>query len=869
MNTAKSRLATLSNKTVKGAVRRICESLIEMADSIPDQNLSQIAIDKLSAYTSDIAVKTFVSNESRLLTLVDMGIKKSADRIINESSVGKYPHLKGPVAQFKRLSESNPDYLIIENYLNVLKPLVWEPVVKNEFEVLEGLKQKLAEDILVKTSVDIIKSSRNNFIYGALIEKLESYIMDKTTGSRKMIIQELDRYKFDTNINRLANNLRLIENSYGGFNMLSNTTKCTVKPTIGFVEIKESVDYMLIDGSFYAKKGSKVSHISENEAMKNAPSLCTINTISRSKNMKIQEDGVLMFIGKDTVKLNENGSIELNGETLNREELKSKAAVSSIIDPSYSRNLVDVLAVHENIGKLMEIDFSKTIQSNIYEGVRMNVIKTNGYVVNYLNPSMNENKVVNFSTATQLKNFVWDSLSYDISESFTETLSEENKETNKLRNVASKMFNKIVMIEKELKKIEKEKEEDEDVKESRAIFELERALVEELSDLKRRYASVSRRLDEAAGSVPLPSVGDTVKVRSKGAGTVLSVDGVDKKFIVLLNNGETVQCIDKDIDVVETMIKRSPTSSPEVDLSVIQGSNARPSGKHGGAKKMMKESIDISEDVDTLDDVVTISMDDVKGMTTDPSNVVKHPEFGATHEEDLKSFGEMSRKGQHDYYPEEDEDDTFLYREEEEPVEEEVEEVEESETEDMEEEVEEVEEGYPGGPDYGDWDELDADSDDYMNDNPFDSDYEEYNQYGYDDTDDTDDDYDDDYDDIDVEIEPTIDEPGQWSDYQDEMDESDDSDEMEEGEEEVDEDAKSIELGMEEEDEKSLHNYERMSRNNPGYGSSQTVLVDPSADDEYELDEYPGEEYDDQIQFEENEEDEELLGSYGGSIQED
>jgi hypothetical protein len=852
MNTAKSRLATLSNKTVKGAVRRICESLIEMADSIPDQNLSQIAIDKLSAYTSDVAVKTFVSNESRLLSLIDMGIKKSADRIINESSVGKYPHLKGPVAQFRRLSESNPDYLLIENYLNALKPILWEPVVKNEYEVLEGLKQNLNEDILVKTSVDMIKNSRNSFIYGSLIEKLESYIMDRTTGSRKMIIQELDRYKFDTNINKLANNLRLIENSYGGFNMLANTSKCSVKPTIGFVDIKESADYLLIDGSFYIKRGNKVSHISEAQALKESPSLYTVNAISKSKNMKIQEDGVMMFIGKDTVKINENGSIELNGSTLNREELKNKAAVSSIIDPSYSRNLVDVLAIHENIDKMMEIDFSKTIQSNIYEGVKINVIKADSYVVNYQNPSMNENKIVNLSSATQLKNFVWDSLSYDISESFVETLSEENKEINKLKNVASKMFNNIVMIEKELKKIEKEKEEDEDVKESKAVFELERALVEELKELKRRYSKVSKRLNEAMGSVPLPSVGDTVKVRGKGTGTILSVDGVDKKFIVLLNNGETIQCIDKDIDVVESMIKRSDTSSPEADLSIIQGSNARPSGKHGEAKKMMKESFGVSEDVDTLDDVVTISMGDVKGMITDPSNVVKHSEFGATYEEDIENFDEMAEKGNKDYYPEEDEEEGFSMDDDTE-----VDEMEEEmdETEEMEEEVEEVEEGYGPEDDYRDWDEIDPESDDYYGDDD-DDDF-------YDDEDLDDEDFDDDEEDSSLYgvMTDRYGTPGGYG-----MEEANDEEkDMEEGEEEVDEDVQSDEMEMEREDESDLHSYEKKSREYPGYGSRQTVLVDPSSDDDYET--YG--EYDDNIQFEENEENDELLGSYGGAIQED
>ena len=834
MNTAKSRLATLSNKTVKGAVRRICESLIEMADSIPDQNLSQIAIDKLSAYTSDIAVKSFVSNESRLLSLLDMGIKKSADRILTESGVSNYPHLKGPINQFKKLSEVNPDYLIIENYLNNLKPLLWDPVVKSEYEVLESQKNELSEDILVKSSVDVIKASRNSFIYGTLIEKLDAYVMDRTSGSRKMIIQELDRYKFDTNINKLANNLRLIENSFGGFNMLANTSKCTVKPSVGFVDIKESADFILLDGAFYIKNGETMVPMTESEAQKNSPSLYAINAVSKSKNLSVQGDTVVMFMGRDTVKINENGSIELNGTSLTREELKHKAAVSSIIDPAYSRGLVDVLTIHENIDKLMEIDFSKTITSNIYEGVKINVFKGKNYLVNYVNPSMNENKTAQFSTATQLKNFVWDTLSYDISESFVETLSEENKEINRLQKISTGLFNKIVLVEKELKKIAHEKANDEDIRESKTIMQLEESLQEELRDLKRKYATVSKKLNEASSNVPLPSVGDTVKVRAKGTGTVLSVDGVDRKFIVLLNNGETIQCIDKDIDVLETMVKKSATSSPEVDLQMIQGSNAKPLGKHTDVKKMVKESEDLDEDVDNLDDVVSISVDDVKGMTTDPSNVVRHTEFGKTYEEDVETFGKMAAKGHEDYDPEIDEN---------------------VEEEEVEEEVEEARHGY----DFADYDEMDSEDD-----------------YGYDDEEDFDDDdfdaefWDDEDDDIVVPI-PVDRQPDfGGEDMEEGMEEGDEMEEDEDMEEveEIDEDIESAEIEMEKEGEEDLHDYEEESRMNPGYGSRQVVLANPEDIDGYEMDDYPEEEEELEIQFEENEEDEELLGSYGGAIDE-
>jgi len=848
MNTAKLRLAILSNKTAKGAVRRICESLLEMADSIPDQNLSEIAMDKLSPYTTDIAVKTFVANEARLLSLLDMGIKKSAEKILSEGSISKYPHIKGPIDQFRKMSEVNPDYLMIENYLNVLKPILWEPVVKREFEILEARKNSLSEDILVKSSIDSIKASRNSFIYSSLIEKLEGYLNDRTAGSRKMIIHELDRYRFDTNINKLANNLRLMENSSGGFNILTNTSKCTVKPSVGFVDIKESVDYILLDGSFYKKNLSNIVPVNEQEVQRNSPSLCVINNISKSRNFSIQGDNIVMLMGKDIVKINENGTIELNEQQISRDDLKHKVAVTSIIDPNYSRTLNDVLTIHENIGKMMEIDFAKTISSNIYEGLKINVIKGDRYVVNYMNPAMNENKMVNFTKVTQLKNFVWDSLSYDISESFVEAISRENRQINEMQQKSSGLFNQIVEVENELKKLEIEKQRDEAVRESQTIGVLEDSLKEHLRELKREYSLASKKLNEAASNVPLPSVGDTVKVRGKGTGTILSVDGVDKRFITLLNNGETVQCTNKEIDVLETMIKRPSSASPEVNLSMIQGSNGKPSGKHSDVKKSIKESYGLDNYFDD-DEIESIAMDDVEGITTDPSNVVRHNEFGTVYDTDVDSFDSMASRGYEDYYPDVDQD----------------------EIDDMTMEIDdELEEGRTT---YDFYDSDESEEDSYS---PYDPDEEDVESWP------------DDFEEEDFEEEDFEEGDFEEEDFDEEDVDDDFDDDFEHSHsmrsreimpiDDIDlrhggasfgsgkmESIESDELEMESDEEDDLHHYEKMSKDNPGYGSKQLVIRDTDLDG-YDSDEYSSED-DMQIQFEENEEDD-LDGSYGGAIEE-
>ena len=653
MNTAKLRLAVLSNKTVKSAVRRICESLLEMADNIPDHNLSIISIEKLEPYTSDIAVRSFIANEKRISTLKDMGISESVNRILQESSISKYPHLRNPIGQFRNVSGQSADYIIAENYMNSLKNLLWDPVIKREYDLLESKISGLREEILVKKHADIISASKNRIIYKPLLEKLDNYVYDLSSGSRKMIIQELDKYKFDSTINRLANGLRMLENENGNFNPLSNDSKCSIKSAIGFVKINEKCDYFLLDGVIYRKEGQSFSYVKESEALKECSDLVEIHGAMSRTGAYILEDSIMVPMGSTTIRLTDDGSIYVNEEKISRDQLTHRVNMASIVDRSQVKNLYDALTLNLHAQKLMDIDFAKTIKSNIFEGVRINIVKGKNYLVNFRNGAMNESRCLDFISARKLRNFVMEKLSYDISEAFSEVLTKEEAGIQKQKDVISKIFENLVKIEREHKKVKAAMESDEAVNENKHIQMLFKSLDSELNILKKTYNSAQLKLNEMMSFVPIPAVGDKVKVGKKGNGTVLSVDGVNKQFTVMLENGSTCRCNGNEISILDPVVKKSRVASAEAAIDAIKGSKATPLDTKSmkGAKKL-KESFMETE----FDEVEEVSPEEVEGLYNDPSAVMKHPDFGTVYDTDEENFEERVQRGFGDYSPEEDEE---------------------------------------------------------------------------------------------------------------------------------------------------------------------------------------------------------------------
>ena len=154
-------------------------------------------------------------------------------------------------------------------------------------------------------------------------------------------------------------------------------------------------------------------------------------------------------------------------------------------------------SIVENIDTICEIDFAQKLTSNLYEGLGITVMKKNGKVfISKVNTSMKEDKFFE-ATATQAIKMVRETLSYDISDSFSDMLVGEQKVLVSLRSEMNNVLENIKVIEGEIKKIDTAILNDPYLSEVDSITEAKSILEKDLSALHSMWQQLSASLKEA------------------------------------------------------------------------------------------------------------------------------------------------------------------------------------------------------------------------------------------------------------------------------------------------------------------------------------------------------------------------------------
>ena len=208
------------------------------------------------------------------------------------------------------------------------------------------------------------------------------------------------------------------------------------------------------------------------------------------------------------------------------------------------------------IENLYELDFVETIKSNVYEGVEVNLMKTeNGVYVNKVNPGMNENVLIKPETATDAINLVQEFVNYDITNSVRDILEGEAKiESDKVK-AEEDIYERINYIKDEISKLSELGMDDMDqIKEAKKV--LSDALEAEQSKLNKMFKSKNVTVHEASDA---DYVQGELKIKTNGykAGTKIQVnagqytEGGGKDMIAcILPSNEIVDVQKKYLDVV-------------------------------------------------------------------------------------------------------------------------------------------------------------------------------------------------------------------------------------------------------------------------------------------------------------------------------
>jgi hypothetical protein len=452
------------------------------------------------------------------------------------------------------------EFLLAESYVNELSKIGWDSDVKDVIETISEKVKKYSREIEVSKVLEGLRNGGSYNFYSDLVDILDSWLVTENK-STNLLLKQIRRWEFNPMIRNLSNSLKINESKNSGYLNLPRVSQgeSRVESLFAPVLIEEGRTVFPLGGDLFSAGYTGFNRLSESEVKSTVPkSYLNLLSVCSKPNVRVDENGAYVSIGKNTIRIIEEGSknsVYLGKSKLNFRDSVDLAKIVSLEVTSnlgmLESNLVnDVITIYENYDNIVELDFAKSIVSNIYEGVSVNLIKwENQIYLQKINESMREKSLykVNGSQAVKV---VKDYLRYDISEGLTEFLEGDYKRKSIMINDRNEILNNITIIESEIEKIERYFEGKPELKESEELNSAHQSLCRELSVLREKWNHLNIEIERVEDNIVEINddifedekfqIGDFIKVKESGeTGKVLSIDGSSGRYTVLLDSGKT------------------------------------------------------------------------------------------------------------------------------------------------------------------------------------------------------------------------------------------------------------------------------------------------------------------------------------------
>ena len=470
---------------------------------------------------------------------------------IGEQTPGALLVVEGALRRIGTIS----DYNNLATICNEMKSYDWlAPVDAFINESIKFAKEnELAFAVL--NTLENIRTSKDQKSFAAAINSLEEIKDLSESELKRAIPSKMKKHAWVPGVRAL------VEMS----ETLSNTNKSTDKkftntrPVSPVLENENGETIFCVGNRVYAMNESEEIRLAKNDEISND----FAKLIQLSENFTVTEDGLRHTSNNCNIDINrvEEGE-EVKTEVYVDGELvkESQLAATLMANGKFRYGQYDTIKVLEHalnkIDNLYELDFVETIKSNVYEGVEVNIMKTeNGLYVNKINPAMNENVLIKPETATDAINLVQEFVNYDITNSVQDILEGEAKIEADRAKTEENIYERIDYIKNEISKLSELNMDDmAEIKEAKKI--LNDALEAEQARLNKMFKSKAVTMHEASDADYAP--GELkIKVNGYGPGTKVQVNagqftesGTKDMVSVILPSNEIVDVQKKYLDVV-------------------------------------------------------------------------------------------------------------------------------------------------------------------------------------------------------------------------------------------------------------------------------------------------------------------------------
>ena len=536
----------------------------------------------------DKSAESFVTSNQ----VEKLGILES---ILDLSKKGIYEH-----GSFKILCENYvnliknkalPEYWVAEAFISDFSNYAWDASVKAVVNRVTESCNTLRPEIEASKALYQIANSGSSDFYSPVKESISKWLVSEGK-SVAALSRDLRVWSFNPIVKNLINTLTILE---------SNSSKMNIPTINGNSEVKKIYSPVLVEGNktifgigktLFEGSSEGVRKLSNRDISIMDKDFLGLLETFYSEAVKADERGIHVYAGDTRISIvseNDETKIYLNKDLANFADYNQLAKLISFrisrgLGTNESKVISDVIRLHENFDKIVELDFAKSVVSKVYEGASVSLIKWNGKIfLQRVNEAMRENSLFAVN-GSQAVNMVKDFLKYDISEGLTEFLDGEKRVKSIMFNDRKKVIENISVVESEMQKIESLVATNPLYKGSKQLSDAYSLLEKELQVLKSKWSTINAELDSIENnSISINddlledskfTVGDYVKVKENGnTGKIISVDTTSGSYNVLLDNGKTGDFGVEDIVDLEDAFNKDSDENAEAGEEVKE-SNA-------------------------------------------------------------------------------------------------------------------------------------------------------------------------------------------------------------------------------------------------------------------------------------------------------
>lgn len=483
---------------------------------------------------------------------------------LNNTSFVELPEAKILVEKYihhvsiKGVSEA----FLIESMISELENFSWEKNAKSSLTNLKKVYEKNRKEIEVAKAIEEINRSGGRDLFSSVVESMRTWLDTENRVSEKLV-KDLKKWSFNPTVRSLVEKFTQLEGSNGKFSINVNSENCEVKSIVAPSLVFENHSVFVTSDRFFKATQKGVSVMERAEASKLPGKFLKAALALSNPAVRINENGLDMFIGKNKLSVvfesdTETKAVSLNGRRIPEDKLGFILSMELRNSFQSSASLVEqATEVVKAANFLSEIDFGKKIVSKIYEGVEANVFKFGQKVyVHRVNPAMKKNELFE-GNGTQAVNIVKEFLGFDISESMTDILENEDRVLSIMKNDKEAIKKNLAIVENEIGKIAKAIQLNPSLTESQEIKEAQSMLQKESESLKSKWNQINveiERFEKYAKKVSTVNenegyqINTDVKVKRNGEkGKVVGVNGNSKTYTVMFENGRTGEYFFNDV----------------------------------------------------------------------------------------------------------------------------------------------------------------------------------------------------------------------------------------------------------------------------------------------------------------------------------